>query len=60
MEAIERDNCPLTRLDPEQLARVSAIRHRENPARIALEQQAWIEVTHCILNMRALKSSVSA
>ena len=49
MEAVERDDRPLARLDPEQLARVAAVGHRENPVGIALKQQARIEATHASL-----------
>ena len=59
MKIVERDDRPLARLNPEQLARIAAVGHRENPACIALEKQARIEVTHLRLNMRVLASDVS-
>src|SRR5437870_6915894 len=45
MEAVERDDRAGARLDPEQLGRIAAIGHRENPGRIALEQEARVEPT---------------
>jgi riboflavin biosynthesis pyrimidine reductase len=59
MKTVEWDDCPLTRFDPKQLACIAAVGHRENPARIALEEQARIELTHRVPNMRALAGSVS-
>src|SRR5258708_38201235 len=46
VEAVERNDRPLARLNPEQFVRVAAIGHRENSRRIALKQQAWVETTH--------------
>src|SRR4051794_21145023 len=46
VEAVERDDRALPRLDPEQLIRVTAVRHRENSRCIALQQQTRIEATH--------------
>ena len=46
MEAVERNDRPIARLDPEQLIRVPAVGHRENARGITLEQQARIEPTH--------------
>src|SRR6185369_4852696 len=46
VEAVERNDRALTRLNPEQLGRVAAVGHRENPAGIALEQKARIKLTH--------------
>jgi hypothetical protein len=46
MEAVERDDRAVPRLDPEQLARLAAVRHREDAGRVALEEQARVEASH--------------
>jgi hypothetical protein len=46
VKAVERDEGPVARLDPEQLGGFAAVGHRENAGRIALEQQTRIEATH--------------
>ena len=46
VEAIQRDDRPVARLDPEQLVRVAAVGHRENAGGIALEQEARVEATY--------------
>src|SRR5687767_6204074 len=45
MESVDRDNGPVLRLDPEQLLRIAAVRHREYSRRIALEQEARVETS---------------
>ena len=46
VEAIERDDRAVARLDPEQLVGVAAVGHREDAGGIALKQQARVEATH--------------
>ena len=48
MEAVERNDRPVARLDPEQLIRLAAVGHREDAGGIALEQQARVEATHAL------------
>ena len=43
VEAVERDDRAVARLDPEQLVRVAAVGHREDAGGIALKQQARVE-----------------
>ena len=45
MEAFERDDRAVARLDPEQLVGIPAVGHREDAGRIALEEQARVEAT---------------
>jgi len=46
VEAVERKDRPVARLDPEQLGRIAAVGHREDPGGITLQQQARVEATH--------------
>ncbi len=46
MEAVERNNCAVPGLDPEQLLGIAAVGHREDARRVALEQEARVEATH--------------
>jgi hypothetical protein len=43
MEAVEREDRALARLDPEDLVGSAAVGHRENARGIALQQQARVE-----------------
>ena len=43
MEAVERKNRALARLDPEDIGGVAAVGHREYPGGIALQEQARIK-----------------
>ena len=54
VEMVERNDCAVARLDPEQFVRFAAVGHGENARRIALEQKARIETTHgaCIRHSR--------
>ena len=49
VEAVERDDRPVARLDPEQLVGIAAVGHREDARGIALKQQARVETTHSAL-----------
>jgi len=48
VKSFDRNDRPVPRLDPEQLIRIAAVRHRENARGIALEQEAGVETTHGI------------
>jgi hypothetical protein len=43
METVERQDCAVAGLDPENVVGIAAVGHRENARRIALQQQARIE-----------------
>ena len=45
-EAVERQDRPPTRLDPEHLGGVAAVGHREHPDRIGAQQQFGIDQPH--------------
>src|SRR4029079_18564795 len=42
MELIERDDCSRSRLDPEKIRRVTAVRHRKDSRGITLEEQTRV------------------
>src|SRR5206468_12458717 len=46
VKAMERQDRPVARFDPEQVGRVAAVGHRENAGGITLQQQARVEATH--------------
>jgi hypothetical protein len=46
MEAVERKDRAVARLDPEKVVGVAAVGHREDPSGITLQQQARVEATH--------------
>src|SRR5690348_12845132 len=46
VEAVERDDRPRARLDPEQIVSATAVGHREDAGRVALQQETRIEPTH--------------
>jgi hypothetical protein len=46
MEAVEREDRPVARLDPEQVVGVAAVGHRKDARSITLQQQARVEATH--------------
>src|SRR5690348_8382631 len=48
MEAIERNDRPVPRLDPEQFVGLAAVGHREDAGCIALKQKARVEPSHCM------------
>jgi hypothetical protein len=46
MEAIEREDRPVARLDPENVLCMAAVGHRENARRITAQQQSGIKAAH--------------
>src|SRR4051794_32051195 len=46
VEAVERDNCPIARLDPEQFVSLPAVGHREDAGSISLKEKPRIKPTH--------------
>jgi hypothetical protein len=49
VEAIERQDRAVARLDPEQVGGLAAVGHGEDAGGITLQQQARVEATHCAI-----------
>jgi hypothetical protein len=46
VEAVEGNDRPVPRFDPEQLLGVTAVGHREDPGGIAVKEEAGVEASH--------------
>jgi len=46
VEAVERDDRPVARLDPENVVRIAAVGHREDAGGIAAKEKPRVEAGH--------------
>ena len=58
MKPVEGDDGAVARLDPEELGRIAAVGHREDPGGITLQQQARVEATHAAVFLQNLPDLV--